>query len=42
VVSNEQRNWNKNLNEIPNVQSEICYGFEEARNKILSLENINT
>lgn len=40
VVSEEQKNWKEKLNEIKNVQCEICYWSDEAIAKIQELDTI--
>jgi hypothetical protein len=39
-ISEDQKEWIKKLNEINNIQAEICYWSEEAINLIKRLENI--
>ncbi len=39
VVSEEQKEWIKKLNEIPNIQAEICYWADEAIKLIEYLED---
>lgn len=41
VVSEEQKEWQRRLNEIENVQCEIGYGSDEAIEIIKNLENPN-
>ncbi len=40
VVSEEQQQWVAELNTIPNVQAEVCYGSEEAIWVIERLEEV--
>jgi len=40
VVSDEQVKWNKELNDIENVSSVICYWFTEALETILNYERL--
>lgn len=40
VISPEQIMWIEVLNTIWNIEAHICYGFEEAKEKILEMENL--